>query len=232
MLKELSASQGCEYTTDPALLYEKDLGVLLEAANPEAVRTHVPRLLEAGISVLSMSVGAFADSALLAAAESAAKQGRSRLLLPTGAIAGLDYLRAAQLVGLDGVQITIIKTPKGLAGAPYFRDHPVDLFALQGPCVVFEGSAADAIRGFPVNVNVAVALSVATIGPEKTRVRVACDPSASQTKFEIHTRGTTGELSNQLLNIVSPENPRTSYQACCSALASLCRFSHPVQVGS
>ena len=231
-LRALSAQYGCPYTTDPGSLTGAGLDVVLEAANPAAATQYLPPLLRAGVHVLAMSVGAFADPVFLRTARQAARDGRSRLLLPTGAIAGLDYLKAAQLVGLREVEMLVTKAPRALVGAPYFTQHPRDLAALREPAVVFEGSAAEAIQGFPANVNVAVALSLASLGPEAVRVKVVCDPAATETRYEIRARGATGSLRIELCNLVSPENPRTSFQACVSALATLQRFSDPVQIGS
>ncbi len=88
------------------------------------------------------------------------------------------------------------------------------------------------VEGFPSNVNVTVALSLATLGPRKTSVRVVCDPAATRIRSVIHARGVTGELKVELTNLPSPDNPRTTYQACCSALATLKRFTDPVQLGT
>jgi aspartate dehydrogenase len=231
-LRALAGRHHCDYTTDPLTLGTRPLDLELEAANPEAVKRYVPGFLGAGINVLAMSVGALADITVFRAAEAAAQAGGSRLLLPTGAIAGLDYIKAARLAGLEEARITVIKAPKSLVGAPYFEEHPVDLSALREPTTVFQGNATDAIRGFPANVNVAVALSLVSVGPAKTEVKIVCDPDATQTRYEIFTRGATGELTIRLVNLVSPDNPRTSYQACWSALATLQRFCDPVQMGS
>jgi len=232
VLKAISLERGCDYTTDPSTLAGRGLDLVFEAATPEAVRNYVPSILASGTDVLAMSVGAFASDDFLSQAAQAAERGGCKLVLPTGAIAGLDYLKAAQLVGLKEARITITKAPKSLIGAPYFERHPTDLLALAMPTVVFRGSAADAILGFPANVNVAVALSLVSVGPQKTEVEILCDPAATQTKLEIFARGDTGELKIELTNYVSPENPKTSYQACASALATLKRFSDSLQVGS
>lgn len=231
-LKELAGSHGCAYTTDPMTLLDHELDVVLEAATPAAVRQYAPSLLRAGISMVAMSVGAFADPELLAGATRAATEGGSRLLLPTGGIAGLDHLKAARLAGLEEAVLIMTKPPKGLAGAPYFEQHPVDLFAIQEPTVVFEGTAAQAIKGFPQNVNVAVALSLATLGPDRTKLRVICDPAATRIQVAIHARGATGELKIEIVNLPSPDNPRTSYQTCISGLATLKRFTDCVQLGT
>lgn len=231
-LKELADLYHCSYSTDPGTLADRGLDVVLEAANPSAVKMYVPKLLRAGVSVMAMSVGAFADSTFMEEARQSAEDGKSRLLLPTGGIAGLDNLKAAGLAGIEEAALTMVKAPKSLAGAPYFEQHPIDLFAIKEPTVVFEGTAAEAIKGFPSNVNVAVAFSLATLGPEKTVVKVVCDPGASRIKVEMYAKGATGELKVEVVNLPSPDNPRTSYQACCSALATLRRFSDRVQLGT
>lgn len=231
-LRELASTYGFQYTTDPMTMIDKGLDVVLEAAKPDAVRKYAPPILRAGISMLTMSVGAFADAAFLAEAQRAAEEGNSRLLLPTGGIAGLDNLKAAQMVGIDEATLVMTKGPRSLVGAPYFDEHPVDLFAIKEPTVVFDGTAAQAIKGFPSNVNVAVALSLVTLGPDKTKLKVVCDPTAKRIKVLIETRGATGELKIEVTNFPSPDNPRTSYQACVSALATLRRFSDRIQLGT
>lgn len=231
-LKDLAAQYGCGYTTDPMSLADRGLDVVLEAAKPAAVKEYAPTILRAGVSMVTMSVGAFADVEFMAEAQRAAEAGNSRLLLPTGGIAGLDNLKAARLAGLEESVLTMTKAPQALAGAPYFELHPVDLLAIKEPTVVFEGTAAEAIKGFPQNVNVAVALSLATLGPEKTKLRVVCDPAATRIKVEIFARGAAGELKMEIINTPSPDNPRTSYQACLSALQTLRRFTDHVQLGT
>lgn len=232
VLREVASTLGCAYTTDPMTFIERGLDVVLEAATPDAVKQYAPPILRSGISMLTMSVGVFADLEFLAAATRAAEEGNSRLLLPTGGMAGLDYLKAAGLAGIQETTLTMIKGPRSLAGAPYFDEHPIDLLSIKAPTVVFEGTAAEAIRGFPANANVAVASSLATLGPDRTRLRMICDPAATQTKVEIHARGATGEMKVELVHLPSPDNPRTSYQACCSALATLKRFTDHVQLGT
>ncbi len=231
-LEELAAVHGCAYTTDPASVATRGVDAVLEAATPAAARQYIAGLLRAGMHVLAMSVGAFADETFLKEARRAAEEGGSRLLLPTGAIAGLDYLKAAQPFGIQEATVTMTKAPKGLVGAPHFARHPVDLFALTSPTVVFEGPAAAAIEAFPLNVNVAVAVSLVTLGPHRTTVRVVCDPAATHTRIQVNARTATGNLEVSLTNLPSPDNPRTSYQACCSALATLRRFVDPVQFGT
>lgn len=231
-LRSLAEVVKCDYTTDPLTLIDRGLDAVLEAASPLAVKQYVPHLLRKGITVIAMSVGAFADAAFLAQCRLGAESAGSRLLLPTGGIAGLDNLKAAQLAGIEEAILTMIKPPRALAGAPYFEGHPIDLFSIQEPTTVFEGTAGEAIKGFPANVNVAVALSLATLGPDKTKLRVVCDPKVTGMVLVIDVRGGTGKLKMEITNLPSPDNPKTSYQACCSALATLSRLVDPVQLGT
>lgn len=143
------------------------------------------------------------------------------LRLPSGAICGLDGVRAGMQAGLDGVSLTTRKPPKGLSGAPYLAEKGISLEGLTEPLVVFEGSALDAVKAFPANVNVAAALSMAGIGPERTRVRVIADPAATTNSHEIRAHGAFGELMAVTSNRPSPGNPKSSYLASLSAVMEL-----------
>lgn len=231
-LKALAEKYGCAYTTDPMTFIGRGLEVVMESAHPAAVKRYAPALLRSGINMLTMSVGAYADPEVFAEAKRAAEEGNCKLLLPTGGIAAIDYLKAARLSGMQEATLTMVKEPKALAGAPYFQEHPMDLFAIKEPTVVFEGTAAEAIKGFPQNTNVAVALSLATLGPEKTRIKVVCDPNATRIAVEIYGRAASGEIKLEVVNLPSPSNPKTSYQTCVSALMTLRRFVDHVQMGT
>ena len=205
---------------------------MLECATPAAARAYAPAILRSGASMVVMSVGACAHPGFLDEVREAAEAGNSRLFLPTGGIAGLDYMKAASLAGIREATLVMLKSPKSLAGAPYFQSHPVDLSAITEPTVVFEGPAAEAIRGFPQNTNAAVSFSLATLGPENTRVQVVCDPAVAEIRFQIRVRSAAGELKVDLASYPSPDNPRTSLQSCCSALATLKRLTDRVQLGT
>ncbi len=231
-LRQTAALYNCRYTTRPEELAAMGLDAALECATPSAARQYAPSILRAGTSMVVMSVGACAQPGFLDECRAAAEAGNSRLFLPTGGIAGLDYLKAARLAGIHEATLVMLKSPKSLAGAPYFQLHPMDLFAIAEPTVVFEGTAADAIAGFPQNTNVAVSFSLATLGPENTRVQVVCDPHVEEIRFQLRVRSATGQFSADLVNLQSPDNPRTSYQSCCSALATLKRLMDRVQLGT
>lgn len=163
-----------------------------------------------------MSVGALADGELLALLQSS----KGRIYIPTGAIAGIDAIRAVRHL-LDAVTLTTTKAPKALAGAPFFETSGIKLDAIEDRTVIYEGSAADAVRKFPANVNVAAVLSLAGIGFEKTRVRIVADPAFTTNQHEITATGSFGTFQFTVNNVPSPGNPKTSYLAVLSAIECL-----------
>lgn len=141
--------------------------------------------------------------------------------LPTGAICGVDGIRAAMQAGLESVTLTTRKPPRGLIGAPYLKERGIDVEHITEPLVVFDGTAREAVKAFPANVNVAAALSLAGIGADATRVRLIADPAATTNSHEIHAVGAFGELTTITRNCPSPRNPKSSYMASLSACAEV-----------
>ena len=171
-----------------------------------------------------MSLGAFSDKEYLAELQNLSSSNSTRILIPTGAIAGLDSIRSVRKY-LNSVTITTTKHPKSLAGAPFFESSRIRLDDINSETVLFEGNASTAIELFPANVNVAVAVALAGVGLEKTRVKIMTDPLISVNKHEIVAKGSFGEIHIVVQNIPSPTNPKTSYLASLSAiecLRSLC----------
>lgn len=219
----VAARVGCA-AVDPARIPELEPDWVLEAAGVPAARTHVAALLEAGIDVILMSIGALLDDAFLAEVEGHRRRGR-RVELPSGGIAGLDGVRAlAATGGLREASITSTKAPRGLAGAPYLVDNAIELPADRA-MTVFEGTAREAIRGFPANVNVAAALSLAGLGADRTRVRIVSDPSATRTRHQIVALGDAAEIRVEVLSNPKPDNPRTSFLAALSAIDAVRRMA-------
>jgi aspartate dehydrogenase len=230
-LASLASSIGCRWTTDALELLGEKPDIVVEAASQAAVRQYAMAMLEGGADLLVMSVGALADPALMARITTAAERHGRRLHVPAGAIGGLDVLRAASLDRLDEVTLITSKPPRALAGAPFFVTHPVDLDAIGERTVIFDGPAAEAVRLFPANVNVAAALSLAGLGAERTRMQVVADPTLDRNVHEVVARGRFGELRLRLANVPSSSNPKTSFLACLSGLATLRRLTNPVQIG-
>ena len=204
----------------PGALVDCGCDWVLEAAGGAAVRTYLPELWRAGINTIVMSIGALVDDAVRTEYEAAVRRG-VRIVLPSGGIAGLDGVRSlAAGGGLRSARITTTKAPAGLRGAPYLEQNRIEL-PDDKEVVVFEGSAREAVAGFPANVNVAIALSLAGLGPDATTVKVISDPSATLTRQLIEVEGEAATLEIRVATKPNPANPRTSYLASAAAVAAL-----------
>jgi aspartate dehydrogenase len=206
--------------------------VVVEAASHDAVREHLVPLLQAGVSVVVLSAGALADDALRAAAERAAEESGALLYVPSGGIGGLDALKTACLGGVDEVSIRVAKPPAAWKGIPYVENLGVDLDALRAPRTLFEGPARQGVPHFPQNVNIAAVLSLAGIGMDRTRLEVVADPGLTLNTHTIRVSGAAGRMTVVLENVPAPENPKTSWLACYSALAALRSLESKTRYGT
>lgn len=204
-------------------------GVVLECI-PGAHFAEVARpAIERGCIFMPLSVGQLLSHMDLV--ELARKTG-ARIVVPTGALAGLDAVRAIAEGNVESVRIITRKPPRGLAGAPYLVANAISLENVVQPLKVFEGSAREAIKGFPANVNVAVALSLAGIGPDRTRIEIWADPGVTRNTHTIEARSDSSNLSITIENVPSVENPATGKVTALSALAALRRLTAPLVVGT
>lgn len=230
--RALAAEFGVAYVADrPALLAARPQAVI-EAASHEAVRQHLVPLLEAGVGVVVLSAGALVDAALRQAAECAAAASGALLYVPSGGIGGLDALKAACLAGVDEVTIQVAKPPAAWKGIPYVEARGIDLDGLRAARTLFEGPAREGIPHFPQNVNIAAVVSLAGIGTERTRLKVVADPALALNTHTIHVAGRAGRFSIVLENVPAPENPKTSWLACYSALAALKALASRIRYGT
>lgn len=161
-----------------------------------------------------------------------ARETGARIIVPTGALLGLDAVRATAEGNIASVKIVTRKPPPGLAGAPLLVQRGISVEGLKEPLLVFAGSAREAIAGFPANVNVAVALSLAGIGPDRTQVEVWADPTVTHNTHSIIVKSDSSDLNMTIENIPSVENPRTGRITALSALAALRRLTAPLVVGT
>jgi aspartate dehydrogenase len=179
-------------------------------------------VLAAGADLVCCSAGALADAALRQRLADAAAASGARLIVPSGAVGGLDLLAAAQEAGIDEVVIEQRKPPRSLL--------PEDeAAALEAPAVLFEGSVAEVVVRYPQTTNVAAAVALAGIGFEATRARVVADPALRANVALLTARGSFGELSLRLANVASA-NPRTSAVVAHSVVATLRRLTAPLVV--
>jgi aspartate dehydrogenase len=175
-----------------------------------------------------LSCGALLDNEHLV--ELAKKHG-GRILVPTGALLGLDAVLAAAEGEISSVTMTSTKPPAGLAGAPYLVARGIDVRKIDKRTQIFEGSAREAARGFPANVNVAVALSLAGIGPDRTRIAIFADPTISRNTHVIEVESDAARFSLRIEGVPS-ENPRTGRITAQSVIALLRKLRAPLAVGT
>ena len=197
-----------------------NIDIIIECASKGAVKEYGKKIIKSKKDLIVLSVGAFSDEGYLRELQNLSKLNNTRILIPTGAIAGLDSIRSVKKY-LNTVTIVTTKNPKSLVGAPYFKSSKIRIDEISKETVLFEGNAADAIELFPANVNVAVSIALAGIGLVKTQVKIVADPTLSVNKHEIVGEGAFGKIHIVVQNIPSPSNPKTSYLASLSAIECL-----------
>lgn len=202
--------------------------LVVECATHQAVREVVPQLLEAGIDVVIVSIGALGDPAVLARLEQAARAGGARAIAVSGAIGGLDVLRSARLAGLDSVTYTGRKPPLAWQGTP--AERLLDLPDLTEAATFYDGNALEAARDYPRNTNVTAAVALAGLGFERTRVRLIADPAAPGNSHELEASGAFGHFRILLNNRPLPENPKTSWLAALSVEQAVLRHFSALKV--
>lgn len=229
-LAESLDSRPGSYTEQVEFLAHGEMDIVAECASQAAVRAHGAAVLESGRSLLLMSSGALMDPELFSELTSASNESGAQIIVPSGAVGGIDALRAVQ-DDLESVEIISTKRLAALEGAPGFADWEGK--EIGEPVTVYEGPASEAVKLFPANVNVAATVSLAGIGPERTTVRVVADPESPGNVHEIRARGGFGEFNFRLVNRPHPKNPKTSHLAVLAAIESLRTLVNPgLRVGT
>lgn len=198
----------------------KDSDLVIECASQEAARLYLPLAIHAGRSVMCLSMGVFADDKFRNSLIEAARKNNTKIYLPSGAIASIDALKAGALSRITSVTLVTTKPPAALG-------VKTDKWM-----VLFDGTAREAVKKFPLNVNVAACLSLAGIGFDQTRVQVVADPLATRNQHKVIIEGDFGRIRTEVENLPSPANPKTSYLAILSAMATLRRILDPVQLSA
>lgn len=208
-----------------------EIRLVVEAASQDAARYYVPLALSAGVDVLIMSVGVFQDEEFQSDAFRLAKRKSAKMYMPSGAIGGIDALAAASLEGMDEVTLTTTKPPSAFAQSEYLESKGIIPSEIRVRTEIFRGSAREAIKHFPQNINVAATISMAGIGFEKTQIRIVCDPQVKTNEHNLKAKGRFGELDMVTRNVPSPRNPKTSYLAALSAISAIKKITGHTWVG-
>ncbi|WP_428908021.1 aspartate dehydrogenase [Niallia sp. Krafla_26] len=219
--KQVASQYGIHYTEDMRELIESDVDLVIEAATVGVVKKYAAQILKSGKDFLVISVGALVDKGFYDNLQMLCKHSGTRLLLPSGAIGGLDILKAAKSTGqLETVSLTTRKPPQALPGAPFDEES-----------VIFTGTANEAIEKFPQNINVSIILSLAGIGASRTNVTIIADPMANRNSHTIVATGSFGKLTLSVENDPMPNNPKTSYLAALSVISTLQNKDSMIQIG-
>jgi aspartate dehydrogenase len=190
--------------------------VVVECAPAALLRGLAEPALGNGRTVMVLSCGALLDNFDLV---DLARRNGGRILVPTGALLGLDAVIAAAEGGISSVSMISRKPPRGLLGAPYLMAHDIEISGLTA-------------RGFPANVNVAAALALAGIGPDRTRIEIWADPTITRNIHRIEVEAKAARLSMQVENVPSDDNPRTGRLTALSAIAALKKLVSPLAIGT
>jgi aspartate dehydrogenase len=203
--------------------------IVVECAPAGLLREIAEPALGRGRIVMVLSCGALLDNFDLV--DLARRQG-GRILVPTGALLGLDAVAAAAEGGISRVHMVTRKPPGGLEGAPYLLSRGIEVAGLIAAKRVFSGNAREAARGFPANVNVAAALALAGIGPERTTIEIWADPAIDRNIHHIEVEAEAARLTMQVENVPSFENPKTGRMTPLSVIAALKKLTAPLAVGT
>lgn len=202
--------------------------IMVDCAGHSGLAQFGPAILRAGVPLVTVSLGALADADLHARLHDAAQAGQTRLILCSGAIGGLDALRAARMGQLRSVVYTGRKPPQGWAGSR--AAEVLDLDApMTAPATHFQGSARQAALLYPKNANVAAAVALAGLGFDATQVQLIADPQALGNTHQITAEGDFGSLQFALTGLTLPGNPRSAALAAMSVLSALSDHQSPLR---
>ncbi len=214
----LAAQTGCVAAAGVGEVLAGKPDFVVEATSPAALTNIGEDILRAGCNLIPLSIGAFADGDFYNRIEQVANETGRKVYIVSGAIGGLDLMQAMLLMGDLSAAIENTKAPHSLNGAPFLGGRELSEAAEE---TVFSGNAREAIQGFPKNVNVAVALSLATVGVDDTRVTVRSVPGLEVNRHRITLTGSQCRAEITVESLPSPENPRSSSLAAYSVLARL-----------
>lgn len=227
--KESSAKLVSKLKNKPTIVENSHLlslgtvDLVVEAASQQAVKDVALSILQNKKDIMIMSVGALLDESIFEVLTEACNEFKKQILLPSGAIAGLDAIKSVK-DELDSLILVTTKHPKSLKGAKFFETSKINLDSVKKQTMIFEGNAADAVKLFPANINVAALLSLTGLGSKDTQVRIVADPNTDKNTHNILANGKFGKISITVENVPDPNNPKTSRLAILSAIQTLRQY--------
>jgi len=225
-------AMGLTVITDAKKFVDMGAEVVIESASHAAVEIYGEYLLSNGVTMIPMSLGSLVDPQLLERMTAAAEKGNSQLIVPSGGIGALDAMQAAMVPGVESVRMITRKAPVAWKHIEYVEQMGWDLDNMTEPTLLFDGPAKDCVKKFPQNINIAAALSLATIGFEKTQITIYADPGVKYNTHQIIITGPTGKMTLLFENTPVPTYPRTTYLACTSVVAALQRYTSHYRIGT
>jgi aspartate dehydrogenase len=217
--KARAALPGIDIVENLDDLLARKASIIAEVAGQQAVHEYGAAVLRRGVDFLVISIGALAEPALLQKLKAAAAEGRARVLLPAGAIGGIDAIAAMRIGGLQTVRYRSVKPPAAWRGSP--AEQVADLDKLTKRTVLYKGTAGEAALRFPQNANVAATVALAGLGFDATEVELVADPDAPGNVHEIEVEGAAGNFSIRLRGNPSRTNPKTSALTAFSVARAL-----------
>ena len=222
------SGEGIDCPLVPLDAFPQHADIAVECAPASALEAICRPMLEVGKSVMVLSVGALLPRPQLF---ELARQKGGTIVVPTGALLGLDAVAAAAEGEIRSVRMVTRKPPNGLKGAPYLEANRISVDGLTQAKRVFSGTAREAAAGFPANVNVAAALSLAGIGPDRTMIDIWADPGVTRNCHSIEVDADSAKFSLSIENVPS-DNPKTGKIVALSVLAALRKMGAPLRVGT
>ena len=214
------------------LLSSGPVDIVVEAASQQAVKDVSLSILQNKKDLMIMSVGALLDESVFEVLSEACREFKKQIYLPSGAIAGLDAIRSIK-DELESLTLVTTKHPKSLKGAKFFETTDIDIEKIDKQTTLFEGTASEAVKLFPANINVAALLSLAGLGSKNTKVVITADPDTDKNTHVIQANGKFGKISILVENVPDPTNPKTSRLAILSAIQTLKNYcSDGISIGT
>jgi aspartate dehydrogenase len=214
------------------LLSSGPVDLVVEAASQQAVKDVALSVIQNKKDLMLMSVGALLDNSILDVLTDACNEFSKKIYLPTGAIAGLDALKSVK-DELESISLTTTKPPSSFKGAKFFETSNIELEKIEKTTIIFDGTAEEAVKLFPTNINVAALLSLVGIGSKNTKVKIIADPNTTKNTHQIEAQGKFGKMNFLIQNEPSPNNPKTSRLAILSAIQTLRNYcSNDISIGT